>query len=928
MKVRLFLVLLLLMSFSTFSQATCIPAPDPDLNNDSIVNSADLLIVTRHNGVAKGNPRYNPLADTNCDGKVNPTDIHFVNKAFGQTFPIGPKTTVGVDIMPKEVEIIEGEARQIALGLSFTSSSNDILFTIKITQSITPTVSNALIPSLNGTTFTFSKTSFKEFEQKIPVLPIGEYLINTTVTIAETGQSETKTTKVAVKSPSDPILDIGTPSMGVQALAVDSVKTLKPFVAVAGKDMEEVTAIRIKSLDLKYSTLLTRSDIQIYDGVLTVDTHGMQIGECVKFVAEVTTTKGILTSKPDVLCVTSFPTEFQPYKTVWSDTVIKGTHFPLNSFYAVFNDGVSEQKIKELVAKINGKIMDVSFNSNPRIYSIVLDPYPSTLSELGKLMTQFKSNPEVRQVEMNFGVPLSSTQPNDPEIDAQSWLSTIRADEAWYVTQGSSTRAIAVLDSGIVEHIDLYKKIITDSSKDFVNNGLPNHYHGTHVAGVAAAKVNNGEGIAGVASDTPLIDVKIADENGIALPDIMVAGIKHSATLKKPIVNLSMGFHETQDWYCSLFGVAIGDTNCYSQSYIDVSKVKVCDALKLAIDKKVFFVAAAGNSNTTDKIIPGACGATLTVGGTKYHDRWMAVGVDPDKVDYIVGSDYGSWVDIAAPAADILSTMPGHLYATTSGTSESTPMVSGAAAVLMSRHPDWTNQQIADRLKYTAHSMLDAGLGWGELDVFDAVFNGSFELIEADDKTPAEWKKHPNINTICESKTDVLGLFPENPLIIKNKRMLVCDNTGVRYEGIMNEFDVPEGVTQLPISFDWRMVAEDLNANGSVKTTLVNGSQMIKRDDRVVIRVYNTETKDLSMVDVIPLSLLLSTYNSGQPLVQASNGWYGNNWQTLKKSVPVTKGKNQLQIQVVNSGWNSTGDAIDLRGTTLFMMDRLRFRLN
>lgn len=67
--------------------AQCVPAPDPDLNNDGIVSLADLYTVTSKFGLNSGEPGYDPIADTNCDGTIDSTDAVFVQSAMGQTFP-------------------------------------------------------------------------------------------------------------------------------------------------------------------------------------------------------------------------------------------------------------------------------------------------------------------------------------------------------------------------------------------------------------------------------------------------------------------------------------------------------------------------------------------------------------------------------------------------------------------------------------------------------------------------------------------------------------------------------------------------------------------------------------------------------------------------------------------------------------------------
>jgi thermitase len=116
-------------------------------------------------------------------------------------------------------------------------------------------------------------------------------------------------------------------------------------------------------------------------------------------------------------------------------------------------------------------------------------------------------------------------------------------------------------------------------------------------------------------------------------------------------------------------------------------------AVKYAYGKGVVLVAAAGNRNTSDPHYPAYYVKCLAVAATDQNDA---------KASF---SNYGAWVDIAAPGVNIYSTLPNHPnrigvrnYGYLSGTSMAAPHVAGVAALMKARDPSLTNAQIASQL--------------------------------------------------------------------------------------------------------------------------------------------------------------------------------------------------------------------------------------
>lgn len=322
----------------------------------------------------------------------------------------------------------------------------------------------------------------------------------------------------------------------------------------------------------------------------------------------------------------------------------------------------------------------------------------------------------------------SDLTPNDPLFPEQWALPRIGAPAAWNATTGAANIIIAVIDSGAnLQHEDLAGKLWINKGEtpyngkdddgngkiDDVNgwhfyqawngqayesreNGLvaDDSGHGTHVAGIAAARTNNGVGIAGLAWNSPVMVVKVIDKTiGLAAYSDVAAGILYAVNNGASVINLSLG------------GSAASQT--------------LCSAVSSAVNKGKIIVAAAGNKDSS-VYYPAACPGALAVGATDQEDNAASF------------TNPGAAVSLAAPGVDILSTwylsgLPGSgsAYATLSGTSEAAPHVAAAAALIWARWPSLSADGVVAQLQ---GSVVDVGrpgrddeTGWGRLDLARAL---------------------------------------------------------------------------------------------------------------------------------------------------------------------------------------------------------------
>lgn len=257
----------------------------------------------------------------------------------------------------------------------------------------------------------------------------------------------------------------------------------------------------------------------------------------------------------------------------------------------------------------------------------------------------------------------------------------IDAPEAWAISTGSSAVTVAVIDSGIdYTHPDLAPNYV--GGYDFVfsdTDPADDHGHGTHVAGTIAAAMNNPtgspalpEGVAGVAPNARVRAYKVCRSDGSCDDFAIQQAIARAIADGANVVNMSLGGSE------------------YSQS--------LDDAVQDAWNAGLVVVAGAGNDGTTAPFYPAALDNVISVAAFDEDHRRPSF------------SNYGSWVDVSAPGATILSTYlmsacgasaaPGETgcYTWQSGTSMATPHVAGAAALVWSRVDVTRNSHVVDVL--------------------------------------------------------------------------------------------------------------------------------------------------------------------------------------------------------------------------------------
>ena len=306
------------------------------------------------------------------------------------------------------------------------------------------------------------------------------------------------------------------------------------------------------------------------------------------------------------------------------------------------------------------------------------------------------------------------SNPSDPgftgtwEHGLQEHLAQVGAPAAWDVTNGVPEVIVAVIDSGVdLDHPDLDGNLIAGTSFVAGSSGPQDDYgHGTHVAGIIAAEMDNladlaseangdttwAGGTVGVAPNVGIMPIKVLDSEGYGDVSDIAAGINFAVDPD--------GDPNTDDG-ADIINLSLGG-GFFSQA--------VADAIWNAYSHNVLVVAGVGPSDSGVGY-PASDPYALGVAAVNPEDVWD----DISRHDIVV--------DVAAPGVEILSTFIDRdddaeggfhtgAYGRIGGTSVSTPIVSGTAALIKSLHPEWGPDEIAGQLLATAGPIDSINVGY------------------------------------------------------------------------------------------------------------------------------------------------------------------------------------------------------------------------
>lgn len=446
--------------------------------------------------------------------------------------------------------------------------------------------------------------------------------------------------------------------------------------------------------------------------------------------------------------------------------------------------------------------------------------------------------------------------PNDSAWSEQWGTQRVGATDAWDVTRGSSDVVIGVIDTGIdFDHEDLRSQHwintaedrngdgrfqpwpsdemrggiagdldgIDDDGNGFaddvvgydfvdqpqVSNAAGGDYfeqdpvpydemgHGSSVSGILAAATDNGAGIAGVAPDCRIMTLRAFDARGVGAESDVARALAYAVAQGVRVVNMSFG---------------------------DIVYSRVLrDVIRYAYARGVVLVSSAGNAQSSRLHYPSAYDETISVTATASNDILAGF------------SNFGPTVDIAAPGADILTTDTEGRYTRFYGTSAAAPYVAGAAALILSRHPAFTPEDVRGILLAGAEDL--GTQGWDE--------RYGAGLLRVDRAVRLD---NPSVVRITAPRTD----FATNA-----ERIVV---TGTAASPVMNGYRLQYGIGENPLR--WRDITGFVPAQAVAETLAVwdivslpdttytlrlaaESSRGTSIDDRVVLHIDRTPPRIL-----------------------------------------------------------------------------------
>ncbi|MDR2713479.1 MAG: S8 family serine peptidase, partial [Clostridiales bacterium] len=423
----------------------------------------------------------------------------------------------------------------------------------------------------------------------------------------------------------------------------------------------------------------------------------------------------------------------------------------------LFNE-VNVVAVKDLTAFPQAQWLSTSAQAGTgevMVLTLMLDNNQS-LSDTIVLLEQ---NPNVEYAHPNYQFS-HTVIPNDPLTEYLPPMLRIEADKAWDIETGSKDVTVGIIDTGLdFLHEDLQDNadmILAYNVVEDNQNVMDYVGHGSHIGGIIGAKGDNEIGIAGVCWDISLVPVKVNfdDIEGDAWTSDIIAGIYYAEEVQLDVINVSYdiwawgAFQELEDAVNNFSGLVVGAAGNYGDDLDDWYPYFTCDNLILV-----------GSSSLKDK-----------------RNEWSCFGAET--------------VHLFAPGDEIYSTLPDNQYGFMSGTSMAAPMVAGVAALLKSREPMLTTQEIKDRILDNVDvkpKLADICISGGRLNAFK-VLEPPIELpiyiMEVEvyaeslvgfDVIIDNYSRNGFIDAVLENAGDIITLIPHIFELV-NGNYVIADN--------------------------------------------------------------------------------------------------------------------------------------------------------
>jgi len=334
-------------------------------------------------------------------------------------------------------------------------------------------------------------------------------------------------------------------------------------------------------------------------------------------------------------------------------------------------------KEKQLQREIE-KVQKVGFVEEFGFYVIKAD---DLRRDPNRALNRYKNNKFIEFVEPNYTATAEAT-PNDTLYNSMVLaLTSLNAIKGWDIISGGSGPIIAVVDSGVAAHPDLPPLLPGYAAVAGLSPNNDKSGHGTGVAGTIGAVGNNKLGVVGLNWGASIMPVKVDDANNSYSAANFAKGIIWAADNGAKIISTSISFTS------------------------DSATIK--SAIDYAYNKGCAIFASAGNNGTNGLNFPARYPNVMAVGGSSNSSTRASV------------SNYGAGMGVLAITSYYTTTATGG-YSVMSGTSFSTPQVSGLASLILALNPKLTNEQVYDLIRQSAKGggrYVSDEIGYGFINV-------------------------------------------------------------------------------------------------------------------------------------------------------------------------------------------------------------------
>jgi len=348
--------------------------------------------------------------------------------------------------------------------------------------------------------------------------------------------------------------------------------------------------------------------------------------------------------------------------------------------------GLPATRFKQLLnkhgAKSNGRLHATSNTEKLRTHIINVPPHAERA-----IVRALRNNPNIEFAELDTLISPSDIDANDTYYASAWHLDTLNLPTAWHESKGDNV-VVAVIDAGVNSaHQDLNTNTVAGWNVINNNNDTSDvSGHGTKVAGVIAAKSDNGIGVTSIAWNSSIMPIRVTNNtNGTAYTSDMAKGVIWAVEHGASIANIS-------------FAVTTSATLTNAANYMRANGGLV--------------VVSSGNNGS--QLTCDDNPSMITVGGTDQSDN---------KASW---SNYGACIDVVAPGAGIWTTHKSGSYASVSGTSFAAPATAAVLALIKSANPNLSPDELESILERSADKSNNGGsystsLGHGRIDAAAAV---------------------------------------------------------------------------------------------------------------------------------------------------------------------------------------------------------------